>query len=60
MRDAVAAADGRGLAVMVHANGKLPVEIAIEAGCRSIEHGFFMGRENWIISKLIVDKKVNE
>ncbi len=31
---------------MVHANGKLPVKIAVEAGCASIEHGFFMGRDN--------------
>jgi imidazolonepropionase-like amidohydrolase len=36
----------RQLKVMVHANGKLPVQIAIEAGCHSIEHGFFMGAEN--------------
>ncbi|MBW1800624.1 MAG: amidohydrolase family protein, partial [Deltaproteobacteria bacterium] len=35
-----------GLKTMVHANGKEPVRIAIEAGCDSIEHGFFMGREN--------------
>ncbi|HEB68080.1 MAG TPA: hypothetical protein ENI88_00520 [Desulfobulbus sp.] len=32
--------------VMVHANGELPVRLALEAGCDSIEHGFFMGREN--------------
>ncbi len=32
--------------VMVHANGKLPVQAAVEAGCHSIEHGFFMGRDN--------------
>jgi len=32
--------------VMVHANGKLPVQVAVEAGCDSIEHGFFMGEEN--------------
>ncbi|MBW1806343.1 MAG: hypothetical protein JRJ06_08270, partial [Deltaproteobacteria bacterium] len=32
--------------VMVHANGRLPVRSAIEAGCNSIEHGFFMGDEN--------------
>jgi imidazolonepropionase-like amidohydrolase len=32
--------------VMVHANGELPVQQALEAGCHSIEHGFFMGREN--------------
>jgi imidazolonepropionase-like amidohydrolase len=35
-----------GLKLMVHANGELPVKMAIEAGCDSIEHGFFMGREN--------------
>jgi len=50
MKMAVAAADRRGLPVMVHANGAEPVEIAIKAGCRSIEHGFFMGNEN--LSKL--------
>ena len=32
--------------VMVHANGELPVRQAIEAGCHSVEHGFFMGDEN--------------
>ena len=31
---------------MVHANGKTPVRAALEAGCDSVEHGFFMGREN--------------
>ena len=31
---------------MVHANGDLPVAQALEAGCHSIEHGFFMGRSN--------------
>ncbi len=36
----------RQLKVMVHANGRVPVQIAIEAGCHSIEHGFFMGAEN--------------
>ncbi len=39
-------AKGRGCRVMVHANGRVPVRMAIEAGCDSIEHGFFMGREN--------------
>ena len=43
---AVAAARQRGLPTMVHANGALPVKLAVEAGCSSIEHGFFMGREN--------------
>jgi imidazolonepropionase-like amidohydrolase len=42
----VAAARKRGLPVMVHANGYLPVKLAVDAGCDSIEHGFFMGREN--------------
>ena len=35
-----------GLKLMVHANGELPVRMAIQAGCDSIEHGFFMGRDN--------------
>ena len=35
-----------GARVMVHANGEIPVRTAIEAGCDSIEHGFFMGRQN--------------
>lgn len=33
---------------MVHANGHLPVKMAVDAGCNSIEHGFFMGRENML------------
>lgn len=32
--------------VMVHANGRVPVRLALEAGCHSIEHGFFMGKGN--------------
>ena len=46
MTKAVAVSDMRGLPVMVHANGREPVQIAVEAGCRSIEHGFFMGKDN--------------
>jgi len=46
LRAAVKAARERGLKTMVHANGVVPVREAIEAGCDSIEHGFFMGREN--------------
>lgn len=46
LAEAVRAAAERGLRVMVHANGDAPVRTAIEAGCRSIEHGFFMGRDN--------------
>jgi len=42
----VLAAGRRGKKVMVHANGHLPVRLALEAGCHSIEHGFFMGRDN--------------
>ncbi len=43
---AVAAARRRGQPTMVHANGRLPVKQAVDAGCASIEHGFFMGRDN--------------
>jgi len=35
-----------GLKVMVHANGEVPVKMAVEVGCDSIEHGYFMGRDN--------------
>lgn len=44
----VAEARKRGLTIMVHANGALPVKLAVEAGCNSIEHGFFMGRDNML------------
>lgn len=46
MVEAVKVAEKRGLTVMVHANGSLPVSIALDSGCHSVEHGFFMGREN--------------
>lgn len=46
MTAAVRACGRKGLPVMVHANGEEPVGIAIGAGCRSVEHGFFMGPEN--------------
>ena len=46
MQAAVKAAQNRGLKTMVHANGKAPVQIAVDAGCDSVEHGFFMGKEN--------------
>jgi hypothetical protein len=46
LTQAVCEAGRRQLSVMAHANGKLPVQIAIEAGCHSIEHGFFMGADN--------------
>ncbi len=46
MTAAAQAARRRGLHMMAHANGEEPVRIAILAGCRSVEHGFFMGPEN--------------
>ncbi len=46
MKEVVLKARMLGRKVMVHANGKVPVSIAIDAGCDSIEHGFFMGKEN--------------
>jgi imidazolonepropionase-like amidohydrolase len=46
MKEAVKVAVDHDLPVMVHANGYEPVKIAVEAGCRSIEHGFFMGEDN--------------
>ena len=46
MKELVRLAGQRGRKVMVHANGELPVRLALEAGCHSIEHGYFMGREN--------------
>ncbi|MCK5783250.1 MAG: amidohydrolase family protein [Desulfobacterales bacterium] len=48
MKAAVCHAEKAGLKVMVHTNGKIPVNISIHSGCHSIEHGFFMGRENLI------------
>ena len=46
MEVAVQASNRKGWPVMVHANGEIPVDIAIRAGCGSIEHGFFMGEDN--------------
>ena len=46
LRAGVEAAHGQDLKVMIHANGEAPVRLAVEAGCDSIEHGFFMGRDN--------------
>ncbi len=34
------------LPVVAHANGAEPVRRCIDAGCRSIEHGYFMGDDN--------------
>ena len=46
LKAAVTAGDRCGLRTMVHANGRLPVELALTSGCHSLEHGFFMGRDN--------------
>jgi imidazolonepropionase-like amidohydrolase len=46
LQKAVLCAHKKGLKVMIHANGKRPVQEAIDSGCDSIEHGFFMGTEN--------------
>ncbi len=46
MKEAVKVSGANGLPTMVHANGVEPVKIAVEAGCRSIEHGFFIGEDN--------------
>jgi imidazolonepropionase-like amidohydrolase len=46
LRGAVQAGHSMGLKVMVHANGQVPVGLAVEAGCDSIEHGYFMGKDN--------------
>lgn len=46
LQDAFEYAHEKGLDVMVHANGYEPVLIALDAGCDSIEHGFFAGTEN--------------
>lgn len=46
LREAVIVASKAGKPVMVHANGREPIRGALLAGCHSIEHGFFMGREN--------------
>lgn len=43
---AISAAHRRRCRVMVHCNGSAPVRGAVEGGADSIEHGFFMGREN--------------
>lgn len=40
------AAKASGIPVMVHANGRKAVANALAAGCQTIEHGYFMGRDN--------------
>ncbi len=46
LSEAVLKANVYNLKTMVHANGEKPVRTAIKSGCHSIEHGFFMGKEN--------------
>ncbi len=46
LRDVARMAGPKGLPVMVHANGEAAVRTAVEAGCDSIEHGYFMGVDN--------------
>lgn len=46
LTETVRLAKRQGKKVMVHANGKIPVQQALQAGCHSIEHGYFMGKEN--------------
>ncbi|MBF0120007.1 MAG: amidohydrolase family protein [Desulfobacterales bacterium] len=46
LSEAVFTAKSIGAKVMVHANGRMPVEISIKSGCHSIEHGYFMGIDN--------------
>ena len=48
LTETVSLAHQHGQPVMVHANGTRPVKMAVEAGCDSIEHGFFMGKENML------------
>jgi hypothetical protein len=50
----IRAAHERNLPVMVHCNGKEPVQGAVEAGCDSVEHGFFMDRDTLT---LMADKR---
>ncbi len=46
LRMAVRRGEELGRKTMVHANGKGPVSMALKAGCHSIEHGFFMQKDN--------------
>jgi len=55
LKEAVATGKHFGCKTMVHANGKKAVEIALKAGCHSIEHGFFMGPDNL---KRMADKQI--
>jgi imidazolonepropionase-like amidohydrolase len=41
LREAVRIAEGEGLAVMAHVNGAAQIKNALEAGVKSIEHGYW-------------------
>ncbi|MGA7876984.1 MAG: amidohydrolase family protein [Desulfoferrobacter sp.] len=55
LAEAIRIGRGRGLKTMVHANGKEPVRAALQSGCHSIEHGFFMGKDNleWMAERQV-------
>ncbi len=55
LAEAVKAGEKFGLKFMVHANGRLPVGIAVRSCCHSIEHGFFMHEENL---RLLADRRI--
>jgi len=55
LKQIVRKARSMGLRTMVHANGKIAVNNAVLAGCDSVEHGFFMGKENL---KLMADNNI--
>ena len=46
LRAVVKLASARQKKIMVHVNGRKPVQQTLSAGCHSIEHGFFMGADN--------------
>jgi len=46
LTEAVGVAHKKNLKVMIHCNGQQPVKRAVQAGCDSVEHGFFMGTDN--------------
>ena len=56
LKEAIAMGKRLGFKTMVHANGKKAVEVALKAGCHSIEHGFFMGSDNL---KRMADKQIS-
>lgn len=45
IREAVKIAEGEGMSVMAHVNGAVDVKFALEAGVKSIEHGYWTDTE---------------